>query len=245
MADVTIAGASYTEVPSIVVPKTGGGTASFYDLSEDTVTEDSHIVAGYIGHLSDGTQVVGTGGGPIPMSNPIYSLDTTVFDGTSVIATDIHLENVDKDYTIFVDAVTTYNDAQTCLLHCMHETSPWNGMCIDFPKSSMRCIWKSASSENALKAIGLNKAERSFRLAISHTIGSGKYIVFCRNKANSWVIKSDVTNNFAAASENVVIGGYQTTNGSYGRYFIGTVNELKIFDTPADFSQCLAYVMEE
>lgn len=34
--NVTIAGASYTDVPAIDVPKTGGGTASFYDTRSIT-----------------------------------------------------------------------------------------------------------------------------------------------------------------------------------------------------------------
>lgn len=33
------------------------------DLSQDTVTSAAHIVNGYVGHLADGTQVTGTGGG--------------------------------------------------------------------------------------------------------------------------------------------------------------------------------------
>lgn len=30
------------------------------DLSQDTVTSSDHIVAGYVGHLADGTQVTGS-----------------------------------------------------------------------------------------------------------------------------------------------------------------------------------------
>lgn len=33
------------------------------DLSGDTVTSAAHIMAGYVGHLADGTQVTGTGSG--------------------------------------------------------------------------------------------------------------------------------------------------------------------------------------
>ena len=33
------------------------------DLSQDTVTQASHIVSGYVGHLANGTQVTGTGAG--------------------------------------------------------------------------------------------------------------------------------------------------------------------------------------
>jgi len=36
--NVTIAGASYTDVPAINVPKTGGGTATFLDITEQVIT---------------------------------------------------------------------------------------------------------------------------------------------------------------------------------------------------------------
>lgn len=37
------------------------------DLSQDTVTDASHIMSGYVGHLADGTQVTGTGQGGTPI----------------------------------------------------------------------------------------------------------------------------------------------------------------------------------
>lgn len=57
--NVTIAGASYTGVPSIVVPKTGGGTAVFADPSVVTATT-SDVVSGKYFIDSTGTLVEGT-----------------------------------------------------------------------------------------------------------------------------------------------------------------------------------------
>lgn len=37
MADVTVAGASYTDVPAIVLPKTGGGSVRFVEEGGDTL----------------------------------------------------------------------------------------------------------------------------------------------------------------------------------------------------------------
>lgn len=46
-----------------VYNKVTAGNQTIIDLSQDTVTQASHIMAGYVGHLADGTQVEGTGSG--------------------------------------------------------------------------------------------------------------------------------------------------------------------------------------
>lgn len=58
--NVTVAGASYSDVPSVVLPKTGGGSAGFFDVSDTTATIGD-VSSGKVLHLADGT--VGTGQG--------------------------------------------------------------------------------------------------------------------------------------------------------------------------------------
>ena len=59
--NLTIAGASYEDVPSISVAKTGGGYASFMDTSDgDAVAED--VIAGKICY-ANGSRIVGSGSG--------------------------------------------------------------------------------------------------------------------------------------------------------------------------------------
>ena len=57
--DVTIAGASYEDVPGIEVPKTGGGTSAFYDVSDTTATA-ADVAQGKSFHLASGVQSSGT-----------------------------------------------------------------------------------------------------------------------------------------------------------------------------------------
>jgi len=46
--DVTVAGASYSDVPAVVLPKSGGGEATFYDLSELTYVESINGQSGVV-----------------------------------------------------------------------------------------------------------------------------------------------------------------------------------------------------
>lgn len=54
MANVIINGSSYNSVPSVQIPKQGGGgNAVFYDTSDATATA-SQIVSGYYGYGTSG-----------------------------------------------------------------------------------------------------------------------------------------------------------------------------------------------
>lgn len=64
---ITWLGNTYTQVPAVTLPKTGGGTARFTDTSVTTAT-DSDVTAGKIYIKADGEQSTGTasgGGGTI------------------------------------------------------------------------------------------------------------------------------------------------------------------------------------
>lgn len=56
--DITLLGASYEDVPAVELPKTGGGTASFTDVTDSTVTADD-VMGGVTFYAPDGTK--GTG----------------------------------------------------------------------------------------------------------------------------------------------------------------------------------------
>jgi len=80
--NITLLGASYTAVPAVTLPKTGGGTATFSDPSITTAVE-SDVAEGKTFLLADGSIGIGTasGGGDEP-SEPTYE---TYFDDSITV----------------------------------------------------------------------------------------------------------------------------------------------------------------
>ena len=60
--NITLMGASYSAVPTVLLPKTGGGTARFDDASVTTATA-ADVASGKIFLASDGTITTGTASG--------------------------------------------------------------------------------------------------------------------------------------------------------------------------------------
>lgn len=58
--NVTVQGASYSSVPAVILPKTGGGSATFTDVTDTTATA-SDVASGKYFYTAAGTKTQGTG----------------------------------------------------------------------------------------------------------------------------------------------------------------------------------------
>ena len=91
--NITLMGASYTAVPAVTLPKTGGGTASFTDVT-DTTAAASDVASGKYFYTAAGVRTQGTnsgGGGGGGMNKQIYFGSYQVTSNTYT-ATDVKLK---------------------------------------------------------------------------------------------------------------------------------------------------------
>ena len=73
--NITLLGASYSDVPAVTLPKTGGGTAKFTDVTPTTATA-SDVASGKVFFDSSGTQQTGTSSGGGGASNYVHGTFT-------------------------------------------------------------------------------------------------------------------------------------------------------------------------
>lgn len=105
--NISLMGASYSDVPAIILPQTGGGTARFDDASVTTATA-SDVAQGKIFLSADGTITTGSssgGGSPIQL---LYTL-TVAEDSRSVSIITTSFNSYDF-YFCLIDATLTASD---------------------------------------------------------------------------------------------------------------------------------------
>lgn len=83
--NITLLGASYTNVPAVNLPKTGGGTARFTDVT-DTTAGAADVASGKYFYAADGTRTQGTGSGGGSSKNTQVVQGTTRTNASTLTA---------------------------------------------------------------------------------------------------------------------------------------------------------------
>lgn len=125
--NITLQGASYSNVPAVQLPKTGGGIARFDDASVTTATA-SDVLSGKIFIAADGTITTGTGtgggGGYVTQDANGYIVLPSTGSGGGGGATQhtIHLEFSDSSDT---NVAVYYDDSLIGTMITAYNPSTW------------------------------------------------------------------------------------------------------------------------
>ena len=114
--NITLLGASYSAVPAVTLPKTGGGSATFTDVT-DTTAAASDVASGKYFYTAAGvlTQGTNSGGGGGGIGTLLATLSMGTISTTSTTATDtgksISVSNANKyDLLIVLTSCTKTNN---------------------------------------------------------------------------------------------------------------------------------------
>lgn len=234
-------------------------TATYSDSTTQTVTDYT-----LSGTLTAGTSTITVSyGGKTDTFNvtvsevsadPIYALpEATTFNGTSnYIDTGLQLLTTNKtNLTIVFDGfATSLGGSQVTLLHCMHESSPWPGL----------TMYTNKQQFNA----DLNASGSAGHVAITNIVSSGVtearikcvwIIDFASMKSRVFLSVNDTLFNGATTipsamldvnlTENALIGCYQKTDGTKGRFWKGTMYDYKIYNYAWTENAANAYLQED
>ena len=135
--NITLMGATYSAVPAVDLPKQGGGTATFTDVT-DTTAAASDVASGKYFYTAAGVRTAGTSSGGGGTSN--FTLLGTKSVGT--ISTN-STTDTDTGQTM---TVTGWNDYDLLICECSVDTKTNNRHAC-----STRLAWMTASSNVTTK----------------------------------------------------------------------------------------------
>lgn len=255
--DALYAGAT---VESITATYTQRGTV--YDTDTlDSLKSDLVVVATYSdnttntitsytlsGTLLEGTSTITVNYNTVSTTfnvtvttDAIYSLSNTVFDGSSTYYdTGIQLLASDTSFTIFIDFTAGTYSTDSALLHCINETGKYPGFFLGERTQSSTQYFRHAyyASGNATYFEGFDTNEHKY--IITHTAGDKGTATYYFDSSTGSTTFGSSTLDYVAVTQNLLIGCYQTTAGTLGRYWSGTVHSCRIWDTVLSDDQITA-----
>lgn len=161
--NITLLGASYSAVPAVTLPKTGGGTARFDDCSVVTAVA-SDVASGKVFVASDGTITNGTssgggGGASNFVTGTFATPSTTSTNGTITVpytgsgyplALVIYVEGgaYNSDISPWYSSVTRYAVGQFCITKSDTTTAPTYSTSGSANYGTVQVLYKNSTSSS-------------------------------------------------------------------------------------------------
>ena len=171
--NISLWGATYSNVPAVLLPKSTSGTARFTDVTPTTAT-DSDVASGKIYFKSDGSQSTGTasGGGGTTMNKQAYLGKDDVVS-TSYTATDLTLKVAQTGkYTVSWTGVRNTTSGTSGSRLYINSTAQTAYTTFDSTETRMQVVEMTNVSLNANDTITVYARSRStsYRMTVANLI---------------------------------------------------------------------------
>lgn len=152
-----------------------------------------------------------------------------VCDGTSTYKdTYIQLlssDNIDRDWTMLLEFTPAQLpiDGFMAISHCMKEQDPYPGLNIDISGGARRVVVPNNKQIYTGQKVVINTP---IRYAL---VKQGKLFTLY-NEIGTVLGSTENTDDLTPVDQTLLLGAYQTTDGTKGRYFNGTINKFKLVE---------------
>lgn len=223
-------------------------TATWSDSSTTTVDSADYTLSGTL-TAGTSTVTVSYGGKTTTFSVTVtqeilYSLPSSMtFNGSSdYVDTGVKLLENDIDFTIAFTETNGTIAQQNTLFHCMTEDLPYPGM------SMMRTSTSGKYDIGGLKPNGTKTACKyangtTNKCVFRHTAGTNIYTLSSKTGSTlNSVLTVEAQDGYVTTAKNLLIGCYQQTDGTKGRYWTGTVSDFTIYNRVLTDDEVTAYL---
>lgn len=176
--NITLMGATYSDVPGVQLPKSGGGTALFTDVTGTTAVADD-VASGKVFYNASGARTVGTASGGVPkeyiirqdaeriqswtgdekvvedlgLTLPAYKTSAQVIHTGAALSPTISVDYTNYCYYILMRglAIPTYNTTTKQKGRCDYGASAYLYELIEIPANTFKSVdgTKTLTSRNA------------------------------------------------------------------------------------------------
>ena len=182
----------------------------------------------------------------------LYSLpEETVFNGTSdYIDTGVKLFDTAKDFTILLHANTSaINGANIPIFHCLNESSPYPGLGIQASNNNVK-LNRLVCNDDYVSADGTlfgaySQYETSRNESVKYCIIAEKGVItryVTKEGTAGSVDRTVFDNTYTSIPQNLLLGCYQKTDGTKGRFWNGTLYDFKIYNRVLSDDEIMAFM---
>lgn len=182
----------------------------------------------------------------VPGETPVYKLEeakTFVPENEEYIDTGIKMfENIDPkpEWTILFETKYGENVQKAAntyvLMHCMEEVSPWPGFCVQANVNGNLLV-----SMYTTKAMSLEYYEwlmiKKVKFAVRITDTELK-----RWNQRYDPVTAEITGYTSSVDKSLILGAYQESNGTKGRFWDGTLYQCLVYDKALTDEQIAAWI---